>query len=79
VTALATSTPESEALARELWRCGFHFIGSAGAYTAMQALGVVNDHLDGCDFWAICDAGQRAFARPAEIPRGPGWPGPGLR
>ena len=69
VADLATSTPESEALARELWRCGFRLIGPAGAYSAMQALGVVNDHLDGCDFWAICDAGQRAFAR--RVPRDP--------
>lgn len=74
VTALATSTPESEALARELRGCGFRLIGPAGAYAAMQAVGVVNDHLDGCDFWTICDAGQRAFARPAaEIPRDQGF------
>jgi DNA-3-methyladenine glycosylase I len=70
---VAASTPESEALARELRRLGFRFIGPASAYAAMQALGIVNDHLDGCDFWAVCDAMQRAFARPAaEFRR---WPG----
>jgi DNA-3-methyladenine glycosylase I len=47
---LATSTPESKALAKELkWR-GFVFVGPTTAYAAMQAVGVVNDHLDGCEF-----------------------------
>jgi DNA-3-methyladenine glycosylase I len=42
------STPESRALARELRRAGFRFVGPTTAYAAMQACGVVNDHLAGC-------------------------------
>jgi DNA-3-methyladenine glycosylase I len=42
------TTPESTALAKELKRRGFRFVGPTTAYAAMQACGLVNDHLDGC-------------------------------
>jgi len=42
------STPESKALAKELRRRGFRFVGPTTAYAAMQACGVVNDHLETC-------------------------------
>jgi DNA-3-methyladenine glycosylase I len=42
------STPESTALARELRRAGFRFVGPTTVYAAMQACGVVNDHLRDC-------------------------------
>jgi DNA-3-methyladenine glycosylase I len=42
------TTPESKALAKELKRRGFAFVGPTTAYAAMQACGLVNDHLDGC-------------------------------
>lgn len=42
------STPESAALATSLKRHGFVFVGPTTAYATMQAVGVVNDHLDGC-------------------------------
>jgi DNA-3-methyladenine glycosylase I len=42
------STPESAALAKELRRAGFRFVGPTTAYAAMQACGVVNDHLRDC-------------------------------
>jgi DNA-3-methyladenine glycosylase I len=45
---LPATTPESIALARELRRRGFRFVGPTTAYAAMQACGVVNDHLAGC-------------------------------
>jgi DNA-3-methyladenine glycosylase I len=41
-------TPESTALAKELKRRGFRFVGPTTAYASMQACGVVNDHLAGC-------------------------------
>jgi DNA-3-methyladenine glycosylase I len=43
-------TPESTALAKELKRRGFRFVGPTTAYALMQACGLVNDHIDGC--WA---------------------------
>jgi len=45
---LAAVTAESKALARELKRRGFTFVGPTTVYSMMQACGVVNDHLAGC-------------------------------
>lgn len=45
---LPSSTAESAALARDLKRLGFRFIGPTTAYATMQAIGLVNDHLAGC-------------------------------
>ena len=42
------ATPESTAMARELKRRGFRFVGPTTAYAAMQACGLVDDHLAGC-------------------------------
>jgi DNA-3-methyladenine glycosylase I len=42
------TTPESVAMAKELKRRGFRFVGPTTAYAAMQACGLVNDHLAGC-------------------------------
>jgi DNA-3-methyladenine glycosylase I len=47
---LESSTAESKAMAKELKRRGFVFVGPTTAYATMQAIGVVNDHLDGCAF-----------------------------
>ena len=44
------STPGSKALSAELKRHGFTFTGPVTAYAAMQATGVVNDHLHACAF-----------------------------
>jgi DNA-3-methyladenine glycosylase I len=45
---LPAVTPESTALAKELKKRGFRFVGPTTAYATMQACGVVNDHLAGC-------------------------------
>ncbi|MEV6555502.1 DNA-3-methyladenine glycosylase I [Nocardia sp. NPDC051756] len=42
------STPESVALAKELKRRGFRFVGPTTAYAMMQATGMVDDHLADC-------------------------------
>jgi DNA-3-methyladenine glycosylase I len=41
-------TEESTALAKELKKRGFRFVGPTTAYALMQACGLVNDHLAGC-------------------------------
>ncbi|MFI1199347.1 DNA-3-methyladenine glycosylase I [Streptomyces sp. BHT-5-2] len=41
-------TPESTALAKDLKKRGFRFVGPTTAYAMMQACGLVNDHLAGC-------------------------------
>jgi DNA-3-methyladenine glycosylase I len=45
---LPAVTPESTALARELKRRGFAFVGPTTAYALMQACGLVDDHIEGC-------------------------------
>lgn len=45
---LPASTPESDALSKELKRRGFRFVGSTICYSFMQAVGLVNDHLVTC-------------------------------
>ncbi|CAN5523301.1 DNA-3-methyladenine glycosylase [soil metagenome] len=53
---VAAATPESTAIAKELKRRGFRFVGPTTAYALMQASGMVNDHLAGC--WVRGLAGQ---------------------
>ena len=45
------TTPESTAMARELKRRGFRFVGPTTAYALMQATGMVDDHLQAC--WVL--------------------------
>lgn len=42
------TTPESTAMAKELKRRGFRFVGPTTAYALMQATGMVNDHVAAC-------------------------------
>ncbi|MFU2489516.1 DNA-3-methyladenine glycosylase I [Thauera sp. WH-1] len=41
-------TAESRAMSRELKRLGFRFVGPTVCYAFMQAVGMVNDHVEGC-------------------------------
>ncbi|AKH19930.1 DNA-3-methyladenine glycosylase I [Sedimenticola thiotaurini] len=45
---LPATTPESDAMSRELKRRGFKFVGSTICYAYMQAIGMVNDHTLDC-------------------------------
>ena len=45
---LPDKTPESTALSKDLKRAGFRFVGPTTVYAAMQACGVVNDHIAAC-------------------------------
>jgi DNA-3-methyladenine glycosylase I len=42
------TTPESDALSKDLKKRGFNFVGSTICYAMMQAVGMVNDHLTTC-------------------------------
>jgi DNA-3-methyladenine glycosylase I len=61
---LPGATPESKALAKELKRRGFRFVGPTTAYALMQAAGLVNDHLADC-FVRDEVAAEQAAASPA--------------
>ena len=42
------ATDESRALAKDLKKRGWRFVGPTTVYAFMQAMGVVNDHVEGC-------------------------------
>ena len=48
ISDIKASTIESEALSKALRQRGFKFVGPTTMYAAMQSLGLVNDHLEGC-------------------------------
>ena len=58
------SRAESKALAKDLKRRGWRFVGPTTVYAFMQAMGLVNDHLDGCDARPRVDEARNAFERP---------------
>ena len=64
---LPATTPESNALSRELKRRGFRFVGPTTVYAAMQACGVVTDHVLGCVVRGACERERRAAL--ATVPR----------
>ena len=59
---IPASTPESAALSNALRARGFRFVGPTTVYAFMQAMGLVDDHLAGCD---VGDALRREAGRPA--------------
>jgi len=66
------TTPESTALSHELKRRGWTFVGPTTAYAFMQAMGLVNDHIEGCATRARAEDKRRRFRRPARPePRAP--------
>jgi DNA-3-methyladenine glycosylase I len=60
-----SQTPDSQALARDLRRRGWRFVGPTTVYAFMQAMGLVNDHLDGCDARAEVQRARATFVRPS--------------
>ncbi len=62
---VAATTPASVALAKDLKKRGFSFVGPTTAYAAMQAMGIVNDHLVGCWQRDACESAQLGARRPA--------------
>ncbi len=55
-----STTAESVALSKELRRAGFRFVGPTTAYAAMQACGVVNDHIADCWVREAVEAERRS-------------------
>jgi DNA-3-methyladenine glycosylase I len=53
-------TPASTALSKNLKKRGWSFVGPTTAYAFMQAMGLVNDHVEGC---AVREPAERARAR----------------
>jgi DNA-3-methyladenine glycosylase I len=62
---LLTETAESRALAKDLKRRGWRFVGPTTVYAFMQAMGLVNDHVHGCAARASAQAAREGFSVPA--------------
>ena len=58
------TSPSSGRLAEALRARGFRHVGPTTMHALMQAHGLVNDHVDGCDFRTEVEAERTAFARP---------------
>ena len=59
LSAVPASTPESDALSKDLKRRGFRFVGTTIMYAFMQATGLVNDHLVTCPRWKQVQTARR--------------------
>jgi DNA-3-methyladenine glycosylase I len=61
---LPATSPAAGALAVELRRRGFRFLGPTTVYAAMQAVGMVNDHLEGCHAREVVERARARLTRP---------------
>lgn len=65
-TPQSTSTsPTSVALSKELKRRGWRFVGPTTVFAFMQAMGLVNDHAEGCVIRPEVDIARRRFTPPS--------------
>jgi len=55
---------ESVALSKELKKRGWKFVGPTTAYAFMQAMGIINDHVEGCIYRAKVEQARKRFKRP---------------
>ncbi len=60
---LPATSPESDAMSRDLYERGYRFVGSTICYAFMQAAGMVNDHLVSCYRHRQAQAGFRRTKR----------------
>ena len=58
------STPVSTALSKDLKKRGWSFVGPTTVYAFMQAMGLVNDHVHGCDVREKVEKARLEFVRP---------------
>ena len=59
-----SKTEASTAISKDLKKRGWRFVGPTTVYAFMQAMGLVNDHVEGCVIRAECEAARAAFRRP---------------
>ncbi len=58
------TTPTSTRISKELKKRGWTFVGPTTVYAFMQAMGLVNDHIEGCMCREKVEAERKAFKRP---------------
>ncbi len=59
-----STTPQSVALSKDLKKRGWTFVGPTTCYAFMQAMGLVNDHVEGCAVRDEIEALRAKFVRP---------------
>ena len=59
-----TKTEISARISKELKKRGWTFVGPTTVYAFMQAMGLVNDHIEGCACRAEVEAARAAFTQP---------------
>jgi DNA-3-methyladenine glycosylase I len=74
VLAAMPTTEASIALGKALKRRGFSFVGPTTCYAFMQAMGLVNDHVEGCAFREGAEQARARFVRPGAGPGNRGSP-----
>jgi DNA-3-methyladenine glycosylase I len=57
-------TPESMAMSKDLKKRGWSFVGPTTAYAFMQSMGMVNDHVEGCEWRSRIEKHRQHFNRP---------------
>ena len=58
------ASEEATAMSKDLKRRGWSFVGPTTVYSFMEAMGLVNDHVTGCDFRDDVEKDRRNFTRP---------------
>ncbi len=61
----ASTSPTSVALSKDLKRRGWKFVGPTTVYAFMQAMGLINDHVEGCSTRTAVAKARKAFRSPA--------------
>ena len=59
------STPTSNRISKDLKKRGWSFVGPTNVYAFMQAMGLVNDHVEGCACRTAIEQARLQFTRPA--------------
>jgi len=60
----ASTSAASIALSRDLRKRGWKFVGPTTVYAFMQAMGLINDHAEGCAVRAMVERARETFRRP---------------
>lgn len=62
-----TTSPQSIAISKELKKRGWKFVGPTTVFAFMQAMGLINDHVEECAVHAKVEKARKAFKRPKRL------------
>lgn len=63
----ASTSEASVAIAKELKKRGWKFVGPTTVFAFMQAMGLINDHLESCVIWEKVEKARKRFKRPVPL------------